>query len=411
MEDLMTSMSELFTKAGEKNSIILDNANLDIKYFKYFDYLKTAYMKALNSEIVDFEFGYNQPAGGKKLIEKIAVHESYLNQCEILEKDIVISGNGVTGVLSSLFYYWKKQGVKKVIVPTPIYSAIVYGLRYFEVECIAVGTKIDNSFLPVFSDIKNAYTKDVSAVLLVNPGNPVCKYMDKEELINIIKFCVEKNLYLVIDAIFEEAPGVVQIMNQYFSWAQNYRRLIKIKGMSKEIPHFSDLRIGWLISKNEHLNEQLRYFNCMTNYSNSRMAEYLVSVEYDEKIKKDLSTSYINEEAKIYKHIVVSSIRIIVEWLKRQTLVKNVLVPDCGNIIYFQIDEKIKSALKISNAKDLALWLLDNESVLLSPASDFFHETNELWMRITLCFQYDFILKILEKSFKHLNEIYLNIDT
>lgn len=405
MDETMMSMSYLFTKAGEENSIILDNSNIDIKYFRYFDYLKTACMKALNGEIEDFEFGYNQPGGGKKLIEKIACHESNLNQCRINEEDIVVSGNGVTGVLNSLFYYWKAQGINKVIVPTPIYSAIPYGLRYFGLEFITVKTKIENSFLPAFSDIKDAYTADVSAVLLTNPGNPVCKYIDPKELMNIINFCVERNLYIVIDTIFEEAPGLNQITNQYFKWADNYSRLIKIKGMSKESPHFSDVRIGWSISKNKYLNDQLRYYNCITNYSNSRMAEYMVSIEYDEKIKKDRFSNYINREASIYRDTVTNAISIMVEWLKQQNLVKNVLCPDCGNIVYFQIDEKIKTALKVYDAKGLALWLLDNEHILLSPASDFFHETEELWMRITLCFQHDFMLNVLEKCFQHLNDI------
>jgi len=404
MISTMKSMSDLFTRAGQQNCLILDNANLNIHDFKFFDYLKEGYQTIFNGEIGEFEFGYNQPGGGLNLKHLIAKHESHINHCEILEDDIVISGSGVTGILNSIFYLWRAQECSKVMVPTPVYSAIPFGIQYFGLELVEVSTDYNNEFIPTYSDFVSTFSNDVIGVILSNPGNPVCKYINKEDLINILKFCIEKDIYIIIDAIFEEAPGLQKTINHYFMWSNNYDKLIKIKGVSKDVPHMSDLRIGWSICKNKKLNDNLRYYNCMINYSNSRLAEHLIGIDYEERIKESTTDNYVNLERSSYNNLVIKSIATIVDYLRKQPLVSNVIMPDCGNIIYFKLDDILKENLHIDNSKNLAMWIMNEVNILFSPACYFFQETNELWLRLTLCYQVDTIIKALEKCFLHLTQ-------
>lgn len=406
MINTMKSMSDLFTRAGLMDCLILDNANLNLNDFKFFDYLKESYSTVLNEKIEKFEFGYNEPGGGLYLKQFIAKHESYINQCEILIDDIVISGSGVTGVLSSIYYFWKNQEKHKVIVPTPVYSAIPFGIQYFGLELIEMVTNLNNSFIPTYSDFIKCFSSDVVGVILTNPGNPVCKYINYSDLINIMKFCVANSIYIVIDAIFEESPGFNRKFNSYFNWIKNYDKLIKIKGVSKDIPYMSDLRIGWSISKNKKLNSDLRYYNCMMNYSNSRLAEYLVGIDYEKRIKENSIGNCVNLERLSYNALVINDIHELTDYLKKQPIVTDVIIPDCGNIIYFRLDNILKDNLHINNSKDLAVWIMDEINVLFSPSCFFFHKTNELWFRLTLCHKLDTIINALEKCFLRLSQTY-----
>lgn len=408
MKNSMKSMSDLFTKAGEQNCYILDNSNLYVKDFHFLNYLRDEYMRVFDNEINDFEFGYNMPGGGLRLRQLIAKHESHLNQCDIHENDIIISGSGVTGVFSSIFKYWSTLEKKKVIIPTPIYSAIPYGIHYFGLDMTQIVTREENDFILTFSDFVKSYSDDIIGVILMNPCNPVCKFMKPEDIEKIINFCMEKDIYIIVDAIFEEAPSLLNRSMPYFKLVSDYDKFIKIKGVSKDVPHLNDLRIGWSICRNEELNAQLEYYNCMLNYSNSRLSEQIIALDYTERIKEYTIKNYVNKERVEYKNLVVDSIQKLVNYLEQQSLILKVIHPDCGNVIYFEFERKLKKDLHIENPKELAIWIMDHANVLFSPAEYFFHNTDGLWFRMTFCFQYSTMEKLLDKVFSTIERACIN---
>lgn len=400
------SMSDMFTKAGQNNGIILDNANLYLKDFNVFQHIKNRCSLICEGQIEGYEFGYNEPGGGIYLRKLISRHETIIGHTEITPDNIVINGSGIIGVLNSIFFQWNKADKKRVMIPTPVYSAIISCLTYHGLELGEITTQRKNMFIPSYKDFKNAYTENTIGVIISNPGNPVCRFLHAKDMIDIINFSIEKSIYIIIDAVFEEAHCQnIHNIDKYFCIAKNYEKLIKIKSASKDTPHLSDFRIGWSLSKNTALNNALRYFNCMLNYSNSHFGEYLIGADYEERINQHEFEGYDNFEKLHYKNTIINGMKILIEYLYEQPSIVDVLEPECGNIIYFRFSSKLKQILFVKNSMEMANWLLDNENILLSPAHFFYHNTDDLWLRITLSFNVGFMIKTLNKPIQRLNRL------
>lgn len=402
--NIMKKMSDLFTRAWLGNSYIIDNSNLNVIDFPFHQYLIEEYGRVFRNQVEGFEFGYNMTGGGVYLREQIAKHETSINHVNISSENIVVSGSGVTGVFSSIFNFFGAQDKRSIMFPTPIYSGIPCSINYFGLKWNIVSTKSENDFLMTFSDVESSYTEDTICLIITNPSNPVCKFMDPIDLQKILEFCIDKNIYVIVDAIFEEAPGVNNTIPPYFSMVNGYDRFIKIKGVSKDLLHTNDFRLGWSICGNEEFNENIRLFNNMLNCSNSRLAEQIVAFDYADRVKEGTIIGYVNQEKEVFRELVTSGIKNLVQYLERQPLVVRVITPDCGNIIYFQFDDRIKKQLNIKSSEELSIWILEHAKVLFTSNEFFFHDIDQLWMRMTYCFSYTTMIELLDRVFSELSE-------
>lgn len=400
--NLMVSISRLYAEAWKLNCVLLDNSNLSPKDFPYWQFLREEYHRVLDLGVDGFEFGYGRAGGGCDIRELIAVRETWLNQYQITEDNVIVSGNGVTGALCSVFDFLSRRDRKSVMMPTPIYSGIPYSAEYFGLRPVCVETEEENNFIPTFDDFVRFYGPDVIGVVLTNPSNPVCRRMDSRDIQRVMNFCAERDVYVIIDAIFEEAPGWGNQTLPYFKMMDGAKNLIKVKGVSKDTPHLSDLRIGWSISKNDALNRHLWYFNCMLNSSNSNLSEQIVTRDYLERVKSQKSPDDISAERRQYETRVAADTLKLASFLRRFPLVSKVIQPECGNVLYFKLDNIVKTELGIKRSWELALWIMQNTRVLFTSAEQFLHETDDLWLRMTLCFKMETLEELLNKVFADL---------
>lgn len=116
-----------------------------------------------------------------------------------------------------------------------------------------------NDFNYSVEDIIN-YTKDldISNLIIINPDNPTGHYFNKKEILELLDFCKEKNIKLILDESFIDFAGKGLTFSLFDdNILDKYSNLIVIKSISKSygVP---GLRLGILGCSNFELISKIR---------------------------------------------------------------------------------------------------------------------------------------------------------
>ena len=390
------SWSWYFEKAFNRGAIILDEANLDIRQFPLYKSIKNE-LERISSNSENEEFGYSDLGGNKTLKSLISKHESFIEEVGINEDNIIINGCGVTGVLNNItqFLVKKSEQIKKnqVIIPLPAYPGLKKTIDYYGLESVYVNTSEDNKFQPTYNQINNKASDKTIAIFLTTPGNPSCNYIKEEDLVGIVDLAKKLDCYLILDSIFEEAPPYPRYQ-RVFNLCNNYNKLIKIKGFSKDTPQLNDIRIGWSICKDEEFNSEMMVLSELSNFTTSRILENLAITEMHhrvcskgvrlwESVNKNSLNTYMLEVSE-YHSKIKRGIEQGAQLLKEHAAVKVVLEPEAGNLIFVRLSDNVKNKFDIKNSHELYEFFLNKCNTLVSPGHVFGQPSEELWFRITM---------------------------
>jgi len=408
------TMSEYFDIGLERKALLMDASNLDWFTFPLFSCIRKEIYRTLEDPEEDMDWGYSYPGGKSRLRELIALHESYVEQHEITVDDVVVGGNGTTGTLNFIAQIIAKENNfaqdTEIIYPVPAYAGLMKSLTFYGLVPRVVLMDKENDYKMRLEDVEKAYTNKTVALLITNPANPACKFIDEDELKKIVDFCVERNIYIVYDAIFEEAPMFCNKRVNIFKLANNYPKLIKIKGFSKDIPQLSDLRCGWTICKNPQFIEKLLELGEATNYSNSTFLEALGIVEMTQRVNVDRGDTtfetqeYIREKNQYHKQ-VVDLFEAAYKYLKeKSTVVENVVYPDAGNIMHITLRREKCNARGVFTSHELFVHILEKENILVTPGHVFGLPLEDLSFRVTISRSYEQFMDGLERIIKLFEE-------
>ena len=393
------TMSQYFDIGLERHALLMDASNLDWFTFPLFSCIRKEIYRTLEDPDEDMDWGYSYPGGKNKLRELIALHESVIEGETITPEEVIVGGNGTTGTLNFVAQIIAKENhfsnETEIIYPVPAYAGLMKSLTYYGLKPKVVMMDKANDYKMKYEDVVSAYTDKTAALLITNPANPACKFIDEDELKKIVDFCISKNIYIVYDAIFEEAPMFNNKRVEIFKLANNYDKLIKIKGFSKDIPQLSDLRCGWTISKNPQIINSLLELGEATNYSNSTFLEALGIVEMTQRVNVDRhdtsedTLQYIKEKEE-YHGLIKKIFYDAYDYLMAQTdVVENVVYPDAGNIMYITLKKDVCHKKGITTSHELFVHILENENILVTPGNVFGLPLEELGFRITISRGYD----------------------
>lgn len=155
-------------------------------------------------------------------------------------------GNGSSELIKSLM----ERFVGKIGCIYPTFEEYPHRKQQSEIVPF-VG--LDGKFNCTVDDIATFYEdKSVDAIILVNPDNPTGRFLLKDELLRLAKWCQEKDIYLVVDESFMDFSGMPKESLLCQEVLNQYKNLIVIKSISKSygVP---GLRLGILATSNEEL--------------------------------------------------------------------------------------------------------------------------------------------------------------
>ena len=93
-----------------------------------------------------------------------------------------------------------------VIVQTPVYSPFFHSVKKLERELVKnpLRLKEDGTYTFDIKDLKTKIDNNTKLLLLCSPHNPVGRVWKREELLEILELCVEKNIVVFADEIHSD---------------------------------------------------------------------------------------------------------------------------------------------------------------------------------------------------------------
>lgn len=404
------SMTKYFDIAIANDALLLDASNLDWLTFPLYRSTVNEIHRQVDLKTIDFDWGYASPGGKEELKELVAKHESHIEKTEIKPDEVILTGNGTTGALNyalqcilKLNHF--KTGIK-VMYAVPSYDGFDRALDFYEYDGITIPLQKNLDYKMTLEDVEKVYTKDVQVIIISNPSNPSVTFIEEDELIKILNFCMEKNMYIIYDAIFEESPSYTHREYPVFPKVKDYPKFVKVKGLSKDAPHMSDFRCGWTICKNEKFNELLLKAASSVNFSNPTFLENIEIVEMKNRVEIDegkYSDSRYNyeEDKRIYTHMIKDTLVDAYKYLTSQEdVVEHVIFPDCGNILYVTLKKDACNDKGVFTSHELFMYIMEKENISITPGHCFGAPLEDLSFRVTISRGYDAFMDGIERIVK-----------
>jgi len=209
----------------------------------------------------------------------------------IKTEEIVVS-TGATPLLENSFNMFCNKS-EICIIPSPFYPAFVYDasmrfsvkvepspMEVFDKDGQVIGFKID---LNDFNQIYEQNPGKVKMVLLCNPCNPTGHIMPKEEIIQVVNWCREKKIHLLMDeiyalSVFNHDENTVEFHSIYDILQGDLGEYVHlISGFSKDFC-LNGYRAGYVYSQNKlvikYLSSTSQFYTC-SNITQSSITNIL----------------------------------------------------------------------------------------------------------------------------------------
>ena len=331
------------------------------------EYIKQAAIKA----IMDGKTKYT-PASG--IIElKKAICEKFKNENGLgfAPEQIVVS-NGAKHSLINAFQAILNPG-DEVIIPAPFWVSYPEMVRLADGVPTYIYTKEENGFKFTAEELKNAITDKTRALVLNSPSNPTGMVYTEDELKKIADVCVEKNIYVISDEIYEHLIYEGKHVS-IASFNENIKDLtIIINGVSKTYA-MTGWRIGFTAS-NAQIAKVMANVQSHASSNPNTIAQWATVA----------ALSGGKEEIAVMKKAFSERRDYMVERINSIDGV-SCLKPNGAFYVLMNIS-KIKGRTicgkKIETSDDFANALLENAKVALVPCSGFGNDDFVRWSYAT----------------------------
>jgi aspartate aminotransferase len=325
--------------------------------------------------------------GGLPALKQEIINKFQRDQGLNYQTSEIIVCSGAKHALYTLFQVILNPG-DEVIIPTP------YWVSYPEQVKLAEGTPVyiegleSNSYKITPEQIKEAATNRTKAIVLNSPSNPTGMIYSSEELKKIGKVCLEHNILIISDEIYEK---LIYGENSHVSIAQLSPELqsqtIIINGVSK-----SHSMTGWRIGYAAGSKEIITAMTNLASHSTSNptsIAQYASIAAYQG------SQDTIETMRKAFE--------------ERLTIIYDKLVQIPGFTCIkpqgaFYLFPNVSKAIEMSGYASVDDWvtgLLEEKKVAVVPGSGFGADEN---IRLSYATSLDQLEKAVERMHSFMNE-------
>ena len=311
-------------------------------------------IKNIDLELLKYEYSQGSYEFRKNLCAYYSIHNIDVSP------DDIITTVGASEALSFTMNSICDPG-DEVIIPEPFYANYNGFAHASDVKVIPVTSKIEDNFaLPSLESFEKKINKRTKAILICNPCNPTGYVYSKEEIISIANLAKKNDLFIVVDEVYRE---FIYTDMKHYSILEDkmfFDNAILIDSTSKRYS-LCGARIGFIVSKNSNFIE-----TCL-KFALARLSPPTLALIAANKA--------LNSDQK-YIDGVIS------EYSNR----REVLIDELSKINDIEFSNPMGAfysiiKLPVKNAEDFAKFLLtdfsiNNESVMVAPASGFYSSEN-----------------------------------
>ena len=167
------------------------------------------------------------------------------NNCHYSIDEIVVSSGAKDAITNTLLAVTNPGD--EVLIPKPYWVSYSEMAKLVNAVPVPIETSKENDFKLTADLLRKSITDKTKILLLNNPSNPTGSVYSKEELLEIVDVCLEKNIYILADEIYER----ICYNNEFVSVAslgENVKDItITVNGFAKSAA-MTGLRLGYTAS-------------------------------------------------------------------------------------------------------------------------------------------------------------------
>ena len=191
---------------------------------------------------------YNMVPGLKILREEICKKLSIENNCSFSIDEIVVSSGAKHSITNTLLALTNPGD--EILVPKPYWVSYPEMIKLVNAVPVFIDTDKANDFKLTRDVLEKYITPKTKMLFLNNPSNPTGAIYTKEELIDIANVCLENNIYILADEIYERIH-YIDNFTSISSLGEDIKNIsIIVNGFSKSAS-MTGLRIGYTASSKE----------------------------------------------------------------------------------------------------------------------------------------------------------------
>lgn len=321
-----------------------------------------------------------------------AIQDDFARDVTNVERENVVvhTGAGTTQLAAAVFNHFKAcaPGEHPLMMFAPTYTALLGSASALGLDVNLIPPATNGMVTP--EHIERALTQhpDTRTIFLVHPNNPTGQDYTKEELEQISRSCIKRNVAVVTDEVFhnlriEPDRKFVPIASIEVDGHKMFDRTITLRGLSKD-RGLAATRIGWAAGPEKLMSEiAANRFTYYTSFNLDDIAQYMALVAL--RNTPDEYFSRQNELLHTNAHLVASKIKDINEESKSEILRAEIpssgmfMVVDCGALRGTSFDGQT-----IGTDMELAKAILENANVGLLPASVGGYDPEDIKLRLTI---------------------------
>ena len=162
------------------------------------DFIKEAAVGAIKSGFTK----YTPTTGTAELKKLICQKFKKDNSLEYAPDQIIVSNGAKHSIYNALMVLLNRSD--EVLIPLPYWVSYPEMVNLCEATPRFIKTTAANNFKITAGDLAKHITPKTKILILNSPANPTGSVYKKEELAGIAKICVQKNIFVISDEIYEK---------------------------------------------------------------------------------------------------------------------------------------------------------------------------------------------------------------
>lgn len=144
---------------------------------------------------------YDSASGLLELRQAICNKLKVENNLEYDPSQIVVSSGAKHAITNTLIALLDDGD--EVLIPKPYWTSYPEMVKLCGGKPVFVETQKSRNFKLTVEDLKTAVTDKTKILFITNPSNPSGAVYTKEELEPVVNYCVENNIFIIADEIYE----------------------------------------------------------------------------------------------------------------------------------------------------------------------------------------------------------------
>ncbi|MCC0705349.1 pyridoxal phosphate-dependent aminotransferase [Clostridioides sp. ES-S-0049-02] len=228
-------------KEMESDGIKVINLSIGEPDFNVPNVAKSYGIDSLNKDCTK----YDLVPGLKILREEICKKLIEENNCKYSIDEIVISSGAKNSITNTLLALTDEGD--EVLLPKPYWVSYPAMVKLVNAVPIFIDTRKENGFKLTKEELEKSITSKTKILVINNPSNPTGSVYTRDELIEIVKVCIQNKIYILADEIYEKICYTGNFTSVASLSEEAKDITITINGFSKSAA-MTGLRLGYTAS-------------------------------------------------------------------------------------------------------------------------------------------------------------------